>query len=137
MRNCANIIYIDVVLLFLSLIILSSLILHKKEEFVNRVLKSVVELNSDLSGLSARFPMFEIYIDNGNQTTVQKAIESLYPNLTSAIVLCRYRLAAGSGVALIYNAGANYGSCLCADRASNRLVCGIYGNNGWNWTFPA
>ena len=49
MRNCANIIYIDVVLLFLSLIILSSLILHKKEEFVNRVLKSVVELNSDIN----------------------------------------------------------------------------------------
>lgn len=94
-------------------------------------------LNSDLSSLSAKFPMFEVYIDEGNQTTVQASIESLYPNLTGAVVLCRYRLAAGSGFALIYNAGPAYGTCLCVDRASNRLVCGIYGNSGWNWTFPA
>ena len=81
--------------------------------------------------------MFEIYIDNGNQTTVQAAIESLYSNLTMAMVLCRYRIAAGSGVALIYNAGPSYGTCLCIDRASNRLVCGILGNTGWSWTFPS
>ena len=73
MRNCANIIYIDVVLLFLSLIILSSLILHKKEEFVNRVLKSVVELNSDLgiSKMSAgkkQTPQFSI--SGNNRTTL-------------------------------------------------------------------
>ena len=97
----------------------------------------IILKNSDLSSLSAKFPMFEVYIDEGNQTTVQASIESLYPNLTGAVVLCRYRIAAGSGVALIYNAGANYGTCLCVDRASNRLVCGIYGNSGWNWTFPA
>ena len=98
----------------------------------------ITQLNSDLSSLAAKFPMFEIYIDeNGNKTTVQESIEALYPNLTQAIVIARYRLAAGSGVALIYNAGAYYGTCLCADRASNRLVCGIYGNSGWSWTFPA
>ena len=94
-------------------------------------------LNSDLSSLSAKFPMFEIYIDEGNQTTVQASIESLYPNLTGNVVLCRYRIATGSGVALIYNAGPAYGTCLCVDRASNRLVCGILGNAGWSWTFPA
>ena len=47
--------------IFITFIILSSLILHKKEEFVNRVLKSVVELNSDMqpikNGLSTARPI--------------------------------------------------------------------------------